>query len=131
VLVCIHRVVRHIPPKHFKMGRDFGLYAPPQTAVVLAFLLTMTRMGTRALEPPPWPDRIQRDFGRDPLRCPRCGQPGMVFYRLTLLCNGQLKPFGGRTWLFKRGLLRGMDASPPPAPLSLPPAAVQHLALGL
>jgi hypothetical protein len=117
VLAFIHGVVRHIPPKHFKMVRYFGLYAPHQTAPVLAFLQTMPRMVTQIVQRLSWRRRIQRDFGHDPLRCPRCGQSAMVLYSLTVLCQGQLKTFGGLKWLFQRGFLRTLVASPPPQPL--------------
>ena len=130
VLEFIHGVVRHIPPKHFKMVRYFGLYAPRHPAAVLAFLLTMPRMIAQRLEPLTWRTRIQRDFGRDPLRCPRCGQVGMVLYRLTVLRHGQLHPCGGLKWLFQRGLLRDMEMSPPSASLGLLQLTLQQLALG-
>jgi hypothetical protein len=37
VLDFIHGVVRHIPPKQFKLVRYYGLYAPRQTERAIAY----------------------------------------------------------------------------------------------
>jgi hypothetical protein len=44
VLEFIHGVVRHIPPKQFKMVRYFGLYAPRKAAQVQALLQHIGQM---------------------------------------------------------------------------------------
>src|SRR5579859_1467232 len=131
VLVFIHGVVRHIPPKQFKMVRYFGLYAPRKAAKVQALLQHIGQMVGRVVRRLNWRSRIQRDFDHDPLRCPRCGGTDMVVYSLTVRSEGQLKTIGGLQWLFKRGILRETDVAlpPNPGPLRIPP--VQQLPLGL
>jgi hypothetical protein len=131
VLEFIHGVVRHIPPKHFKMVRYFGLYAPRKAAQVRAIMQQIGKVIGYAVRRLDWRQRIQRDFGRDPLQCPRCGQSTMELYSLTVRWRGQLKTFGGLKWLFERGsLLESLEEprSDPVLPQS-PPA--RQLALGL
>jgi hypothetical protein len=131
VLAFIHGVVRHIPPKHFKMVHYFGLYAPRKAAQVQAILQHIGQMLGRVVHRLNWRERIERDFGRDPLQCPRCGGTDMELYSLTIRVRGQLKSIGGLHWLLKRGVLRQTDIAPPPKPASPPKPFAQHLALGL
>ena len=127
----IHGVVRHIPPKHFKMVHYFGLYAPRKAAQVQNILQHIGQMIGRVVQRLSWRQRIERDFGRDPLQCPRCGGTDRELYCLTIRWRGQLKTIGGLHWLFKRGILRETDAAPPSKPSSLPKPFAQQLALGL
>jgi hypothetical protein len=66
-----------------------------------------------------WRERIQQHFQRDPLCCPRCGQPGMELYSLTILDGGKQVTIGGWRWLVARGLVR--PARPPPLPTESTP----------
>jgi hypothetical protein len=131
VLAFIHGVVRHIPPKQFKMVRYFGLYAPRKAAQMQVLLQHIGQMIGRVVRRLNWHQRIERDFGRDPLQCPRCGGTDMELYSLTVRWRGQLKTIGGLYWLFRRGVLREMDIAPPLKPISLPKPSAQQLALGL
>lgn len=131
VLAFIHGIVRHIPPKQFKMIRYFGLYAPRKAAQVQSLLQHIGQMVGRIVRRLNWRSRIQRDFDHDPLRCPRCGGTDMVLYTLTVRSGGQLKTIGGLKWLFKRGILRETDMAPPPKPGSLPRPSIHQLAFGL
>jgi hypothetical protein len=131
VLEFIHGVVRHIPPKYFKMVRYFGLYAPRKTAQVQAILRQIGRMVGHAVRRLTWRARIQRDFDRDPLQCPRCGEKDMELYSLAIRWHGQLKTVGGLNWLFKQGALRPDATAPPPAPVFLPKPSVLQFVLGL
>jgi Putative transposase/Transposase zinc-binding domain len=126
VLEFIHGVVRHIPPKQFKMVRYFGLYAPRKAAQMSAILQQIGRMVGHVVRRLTWRTRIQRDFKRDPLQCPRCQAMDMELYSLTVSWRGQLKTVGGLKWLFKRGILRETDIAPPSEPSSpLKPLAQQ------
>lgn len=131
VLTFIHGVVRHIPPKHFKLVRYFGLYAPRKAAQVHSLLQHIGQMVGRVIRRLNWRTRIQRDFNHDPLRCPRCGRTDMLLYTLTVRSRGQLKTIGGLKWLFKRGILREADRAPPPKPVPLPRPAVHQFAFAL
>ena len=70
----IGRLIRHIPDKHFRMVRHYGIFATGVRGTTLP--------GVRALlgheEPTPqaaptWRERWQARTGIDPLVCPRCG----------------------------------------------------------
>ena len=131
VLAFIHGVVRHIPPKHFKMVRYFGLYAPRKAAQVRTIMRQIGNLIGRAVRRLDWRQRMQRDFGRDPLQCPRCGSSGMERYSLTVRWRGQLKTFGGLKWLFERGSLIEIPNEPRPEPAPPQPPVARQLALGL
>jgi hypothetical protein len=113
VLEFIHGVVRHIPPKHFKMVRYYGVYAPRKASKVGEMMKAIGQAVGRAIRRLGWRGRIWRDFQRDPLACSRCGQAGMVLYSLTILVKGQLITVGGMKWLFERGhIVEPPEASP-------------------
>ena len=122
VLTFIHGVVRHIPPKHFKLVHYFGLYAPRKAALVQTILLHIGRMLGRVVSRLNWRSRIQRDFDRNPLQCPRCGQAGMELYSLTIRDHDHLTTLGGLDWLFKRGCLLDLPVISPPVPFAIPVA---------
>jgi Putative transposase/Transposase zinc-binding domain len=127
VLDFIHGVVRHIPPKQFKMVRYFGLYAPRKAAQIQAILQQIGQMVGHVVRHLTWRTRLQRAFNRDPLQCPRCQAPDMELYSLTVSWQGQLKTVGGLKWLFKRNILREADVAPPPEPVSSPSQTPQQL----
>ena len=120
VLEFIHGVVRHIPPKQFKMVRYFGLYAPRKAEKACAFMQKVGKMLGRVIRKLSWRSRIQRDFHRDPLKCPRCGEPDMALYSLTVPWRGRMITIGGIEWLFERGSLveiqdeSDINNAPPP-----------------
>jgi len=72
-LEFIQRLIQHIPEKHFKMIRYYGIYARHRhddnrlfralSAEKHAFLASLNR----------WQISILRSFGYDPLQCPHCG----------------------------------------------------------
>ena len=66
VLEFIHGVMRHIPPKQFKMVRYFGLYAPRKAAKVRILMQKIGQMLGRVVRKLHWRERIQRDFHSGP-----------------------------------------------------------------
>ena len=103
VLAFMHGVIRHIPPRQFKMVRYYGIYAPRKQALVKQLLKRMGSLLGRVVSSVSWRARRQRDFQEDPLRCPRCASTEMVLFSLTLPWGGQLRTIGGWSWLFARG----------------------------
>jgi len=103
VLEFIHGVVRHIPPKQFKMVRYYGLYAPRKKEKVKQLMQQIGSMLGRAVRKLTWRERRMQTFGQDPLTCPKCGERDMVLYSLTVPDGNGLKTIGGRSWLFARG----------------------------
>jgi len=130
VLEFMHGVIRHIPPKHFKMVRYYGLYAPRKAAQARAIMQQIGKMFGRVVRHLDWRQRIQRDFGHDPLRCPRCGALEMVLYSLTVRWRGQLQTIGGLCWLFERGSLTEPSEDVIPEPIFPHPPPVRQLAFG-
>jgi hypothetical protein len=131
VLEFIHGVVRHIPPKHFKMVRYFGLYAPRKAAQVRGIMEQIGKAIGRVVRRLGWRQRIQRSFDRDPLQCPQCGSSAMELYSLTIRWRGQLKTFGGLKWLFARGSLIEYPEKLSPQLMPPQPPPARQLALGL
>lgn len=111
VIEFIHGVVRHIPPKQFKMVRYYGLYAPRKKDRVKKLMQQIGSMLGRAVYRLKWRERRLRTFGQDPLTCQKCGSTEMVLYSLTIPDGNGLKTIGGRSWLFARG-----DWIEPPKP---------------
>lgn len=78
VLEFIQRLIQHIPEKHFKMIRYYGIYARQRkednrlfraiSREKHAFLVSLNR----------WRTSILRSFGYDPLQCPHC-ETNMTF----------------------------------------------------
>ncbi len=118
VLEFIHGVVRHIPPKQFKMIRYYGLYAPRKASRVRELMKRIGKAIGRVVRRLSWRKRIQRDFHRDPLTCPRCGSQDMELYSLTFRCKGRLVTIGGWDWLFERGAIIDLQTSTHPPPFS-------------
>jgi hypothetical protein len=123
VLAFIHGVVRHIPPRQFKMIRYYGLYASRKANRIRELMEEIGRAIGRVVRRLSWRKRIQRDFHRDPLTCPRCGSRDMELYSLTFRCKGHLVTIGGLSWLFERGAIIDLHATT--HPLSFSSSAMQ------
>lgn len=87
----IKRLILHIPDKHFKMVRYYGIYAKhhKQEKNLRKCLSHQKRQYlSRLLD---WRNSILLAFGYDPLRCPKCGTSMLV-----------LKVYHKKTALFER-----------------------------
>ncbi|MDR0923942.1 MAG: transposase [Hungatella sp.] len=83
----IKRLIIHIPEKHFKMLRYYGIYAKHNTTNKRKFLL-------RYLD---WRNSILLTFGYDPLRCQKCGSSMLileVYHKKTALFERYRKVMG-------------------------------------
>lgn len=115
VLEFIHGVVRHIPPKQFKMVRYYGLYAACKAKKIRAKMQAIGKAVGRVIRHLGWRRRIQRDFKRDPLQCPKCGQTNLALFSLTIRSGQRLITIGGFKWLFASGSIRHFSDLDPPA----------------
>lgn len=123
VLEFMHGVIRHIPPKQFKMVRYYGLYAPRKKEAVAKLMKQMGNMLGRVVRRLGWRGRYLRDFHQDPLTCSKCGSTDMVLFSLTIPWAGGMITLGGWSWLFARGDLvdaSSQQAEPFVDPTSLP-----------
>lgn len=74
----IKRLIVHIPEKHFKMLRYYGIYAKhhKQEKKLYRCLSSEKRQYLRHLLD--WRNSILLSFGYDPLKCPKCGSNLLV-----------------------------------------------------
>jgi len=84
----IKRLIVHIPEKHFKMLRYYGLYAKhhKQEKVLRHCISGEKRTFLRSTLY--WRESILLSFGYDPLKCPKCGTSMLameVYYKKTAL----------------------------------------------
>lgn len=131
ILEFIHGVVRHIPPKQFKMIRYYGLYAPRKSSKGKALMERIGKAVGRVVRRLSWRKRIERDFRRDPLTCPRCGSRDMELYSITFRSRGRLKTIGGiKSLLEGKAIIPLEPGEPDTHPTSTPVSPLQ-LALSL
>ncbi|CEP67973.1 Transposase, IS801/IS1294 [Moorella glycerini] len=82
VLEFIGRLTYHIPKKHFKMVRRYGLYRRDlnKLAQKIVGLWNWVNRKVKAIKrpqrskPKSWKERLQEAFGKNPLKCPGCGR---------------------------------------------------------
>lgn len=81
VLEFISRLTQHIPEKHFKMIRYYGIYARHRKSDHLLRRTISKEKHKIYLSFNHWRDSILHSFGYDPLNCSRCGTT-MLFLEL-------------------------------------------------
>lgn len=81
VLEFIGRLIRHIPEKHFKMIRYYGLYARPKEKTKHLRKAISSEKHNFIHSFHKWRSGILSAFGYDPLKCSNCGDT-MLFQEL-------------------------------------------------
>lgn len=74
VLEFIKRLIQHIPEKHFKQIRYYGIYARHRESDKKLNLAVPKEKRRLILSFNRWRNCIAASFGYDPLKCPRCGE---------------------------------------------------------
>ena len=74
VMQFIQRLIQHIPEKHFKQIRYYGLYAGNHKNDSKLNLAIAKEKRKIFLSFNRWRDCILHSFGYDPLKCPCCGE---------------------------------------------------------
>lgn len=89
VLDFIKMLIRHIPEKHFKMVRYYGIYARHRQSdkKIRRMISSEKRSFYRSFNR--WRNSIYFSFGYDPLKCPNCGN---LMSLLDIFCHGSLVP---------------------------------------
>ena len=74
----IQRLIVHIPEKHFKMLRYYGIYAKhhKQEKLLRKCISEKKRIFLNSIQD--WRNSILLSFGYDPLRCSECGTSMLV-----------------------------------------------------
>jgi hypothetical protein len=91
----IGRMIRHLPPKGFRMVRYYGIYARPVRqkihALVASALQALVRRAEQVAQffarkksrnPPPYRQKLEERFGKGEMRCPACGSTNMLLIRI-------------------------------------------------
>lgn len=65
------RILRHLPPKHFRLVRYYGIFASKNTKRFFDVLHKVSEY-EKPLPLPSWRDRVLAYNGEDPLLCPCC-----------------------------------------------------------
>ena len=73
-LEFIERLIRHIPEKHFKMIRYYGIYAQHKESLSRLNRAIKPDFKKFILRRSNWRNNIFISFGYDPLKCPNCGE---------------------------------------------------------
>jgi hypothetical protein len=69
----IGKLVRHIPERHFKMVRYYGIYSRNRKRKVQKVMSVWKRYKQVVYKRASWRSRIKKAFGYDPLNCSKCG----------------------------------------------------------
>lgn len=85
-LTFISRLIQHIPEKHFKIIRYYGIYARHKKSVRSLRRFLSKEKYPISLSFNRWRDSILPSFGYDPLECSVCGKT-MLFVELYLKHN--------------------------------------------
>ena len=93
----IQRLIIHIPEKHFKMLRYYGIYAKhhKQESKLFKCISIQKRKFLSSLQD--WRHSILLSFGYDPLSCPKCGTSMLaleVYHKKTALFERYQKVMG-------------------------------------
>lgn len=81
VMDFIERLLQHVPEKHFKMIRYYGIYARHRESDKRLRRAISKEKHRFFLSYNQWRNAIFISFGYDPLKCPKCGST-MIFLEL-------------------------------------------------
>lgn len=71
----IRRVLRHVPPRHFKITRFYGLYANKKRKELVPLVKKLAEAeNIKGFPKQNWRERRKKYSGVDPILCPKCGQ---------------------------------------------------------
>ena len=104
----IGRMIRHLPPKGFRMVRYYGIYARPVRekihALVAGALQVLVRRAEQvaqyfARQRPghpgqPYRQKLEERFGKGEMRCPACGSTNMLLIRIWTKAKGVVYEVG-------------------------------------
>ena len=102
----IGRMIRHLPPKGFRMVRYYGIYARPvrkkiHALVADALQVLVRRAGqvaryfARQRPGQPGSRKLEGRFAKGGMRCPACGSANMLLIRIWTKTKGVVYEWGG------------------------------------
>jgi hypothetical protein len=110
VFEFIEKVLSHLPDKHFKVVRHFGLYARRCRGMYQRLMKKLHRFAHKTVRRFTWRWNVRKLRGEDPHACPHCGYEMEVF-KITYRWRGKWKTVGGFDWLRHQGIIRDLKAS--------------------
>lgn len=82
----IGALIRHIPDRHFRMIRHYGIYSRRIKSfikkIVVVYQEKVKKLlikSKQMLKSKTWEQRMNEYFGKNPLDCPNCGEKFFVF----------------------------------------------------
>ena len=103
----IHNVIKHIPDKHFKMVRYYGIHSRRSKK---ASRIAMDKLGLVVkyiIKPFSWRKNVTEYTGKDPLKCEGCKGEMLLYKVVYRNTKGELKEYGGLEMFLKKVLARG------------------------
>ncbi|WP_192964038.1 transposase [Dorea formicigenerans] len=97
LISIIKRLIVHIPEKHFKMLRYYGIYAKHHKQESKLHKCISSEKHRYLCKFYNWQNMILLTFGYDPLKCPKCGKSMFafeVYYKKTALFEQYRKVMG-------------------------------------
>ena len=91
----IHNVIKHIPDKHFKMVRYYGIHSRRSKKSVHMAMEKLGLLVKYFIKKFSWRKNVSEYTGKDPLECEKCNGE-MMLYKVKY-CNkeGELREYGG------------------------------------
>jgi len=101
----IRAVLKHIPEKHFKMVRYYGLYARNLKVKTHKIMQALKKFTKKVILKFLWRENRYRYTGNDPLLCEDCGTE-MELYTITYRdrAGPELNTIGGIDWITQGGI---------------------------
>ena len=106
----MQRLTQHIPEKHFKMIRYYGIYARHRKSDNRLYRAISKEKHRILLSFNQWRNSILLSFGYDPLKCPCCGQQMLfldIYYKHSRVSLQEL---------YERAMRNYQHRKPPSAP---------------
>jgi hypothetical protein len=105
----IHNVIKHIPDKHFKMVRYYGIHSRRSKKSVHMAMEQLGLLVKYVIKKFSWRKNVEIYTGKDPLKCEKCNGE-MLLYKV-LYCNkkDELREYGGLD-IFLRKIIDGSDS---------------------
>lgn len=98
----IHNVIKHIPDKHFKMVRYFGIHARRAKRNVREVMGKLGLVVNYVMKPFSWRKNIKHYTGKDPLKCRDCNGEMLIYKVVYQNKNGELREYGGLELFLKK-----------------------------
>jgi len=102
----IHNVIKHIPEKHFKMVRYFGIHARRAKKSIREVMEKLGLVVKYLIKPFSWRKNIKQYTGKDPLKCRDCNGEMLIYKVVYQNKKGEIREYGGLEMFVKKIITR-------------------------